>query len=61
MGTQIPPTIEVALLYIGIEALPPQYKILTLHILLAAKLNITRNWRQVTALLISSIIADVNY
>lgn len=60
-GTPWSPTPALALLHIGIEKFPPQSRHVVIHLLYAAKLNITRLWKTTTIPSISSTITDLNF
>lgn len=51
------PSPELALLNIGIENFPPHLRYATTHILLAARLTITRHWKFADLILVDEVIS----
>lgn len=59
-GIHSSPTPEAALLHIGIEKYPVHCRSVVIHLLHAAKLNITRLWKTCESPSISNTITDLN-
>lgn len=60
LGQRVDPNLALALIHIGVKALPPRTISIIIHLLLATKLNITRLWRTTTPPSISNMISDLN-
>ena len=58
-----PPNPELAILNLGIEGFPPEFRIVVTHILLAARLLLTRNWKSNTVPSVTEVleVTQTNY